>query len=249
MDPNSTLQADLELFRRVMRVMKVLSHQDTADQPLPPSPRMSRQPASNYDLQRWRPEMDFQDDSMEDSCEQTDDDDEDDDEEDEDDDCNDSEEEEDQDEEDEDDEGSESDDSSDYFEVPQLSEGPSSSKSPKEPAHVLSFSQPPASLTNTVPGPAKDRARYIEQEAGDDADLCCWEHGCNGRSFTTRSNLRRHQREKSRARPVCQCPRCGAIFSRTTARNTHIARGSCNRIRRYSNGRIRPNLSASPRRT
>ncbi|KAI5468184.1 hypothetical protein BGZ63DRAFT_333783, partial [Mariannaea sp. PMI_226] len=61
--------------------------------------------------------------------------------------------------------------------------------------------------------------------------LCCWEHGCNGRRFTTPSNLRRHKREKSRARPVCRCPRCGASFSRTTARNTHVLRGSCNRIR------------------
>ncbi|KAH6649114.1 hypothetical protein BKA67DRAFT_576818 [Truncatella angustata] len=77
---------------------------------------------------------------------------------------------------------------------------------------------------------------------GDGTSLCCWEHGCNGRKFTTRSNLRRHLREKSRARPICRCPRCGAVFSRTTARNTHVARGSCNRIRRYSNGRVRPNL-------
>jgi hypothetical protein len=32
------------------------------------------------------------------------------------------------------------------------------------------------------------------------------------------------------------------VFSRTTARNAHVAKGSCNRIRRYSNGRVRPNL-------
>jgi len=71
--------------------------------------------------------------------------------------------------------------------------------------------------------------------------LSCWEHGCNGRKFRTASNLRRHRKEKSRARPECPCPRCGAIFSRTTARNIHLEKGSCNRIRRYSNGRIRPN--------
>jgi uncharacterized C2H2 Zn-finger protein len=72
--------------------------------------------------------------------------------------------------------------------------------------------------------------------------LRCWEHGCNGRKFTTRSNFRRHLREKSNARPSCRCPQCGAVFSRTTARNAHVAKGSCNRIRRYSNGRVRPNL-------
>ncbi|KAK4185833.1 hypothetical protein QBC35DRAFT_502776 [Podospora australis] len=71
--------------------------------------------------------------------------------------------------------------------------------------------------------------------------LRCWDHGCNGRKFTTASNLRRHRKEKGQERPECPCPRCGAVFSRTTARNTHMERGSCNRIRRYSNGRARPN--------
>ena len=73
----------------------------------------------------------------------------------------------------------------------------------------------------------------------------CWEHGCGGRHFASISNLRRHQREKSAARPGCCCPECGAIFSRTTARNQHIANASCNRIRRYSNGRDRPSLCRS----
>lgn len=68
----------------------------------------------------------------------------------------------------------------------------------------------------------------------------CFEHGCNGRLFSSWSNLRRHQRERSRQTPQCYCPRCGAHFSRTTARKQHIANASCTRIRRYSNGRIRP---------
>ncbi|KAH8660632.1 hypothetical protein BX600DRAFT_523665 [Xylariales sp. PMI_506] len=89
----------------------------------------------------------------------------------------------------------------------------------------------PNSPTNNTPD--------VEQDPGDGADLCCWEHGCNGRKFTTRSNLKRHLREKSLRRPTYRCPQCGAVFSRTTARNTHVARGSCKRIRRYSNGRIR----------
>ncbi|KAK8010252.1 hypothetical protein PG990_009217 [Apiospora arundinis] len=107
----------------------------------------------------------------------------------------------------------------------------------------------PAELFPIVPpSPAQALAPKqpaVEEEDGDgdgDGDLRCWKHGCNGRKFTTGSNLRRHLREKSHARPACRCPRCGAIFSRTTARNTHVARGSCGRIRRYSNGRIRPHL-------
>ncbi|EWZ83094.1 hypothetical protein FOWG_13028 [Fusarium oxysporum f. sp. lycopersici MN25] len=75
----------------------------------------------------------------------------------------------------------------------------------------------------------------------DAQDLRCWDHGCNGQLFTTLSNLKRHQKEKSSQRPSYPCNMCGAIFSRTTARNHHIQNQSCNRIRRHSNGRVRPN--------
>lgn len=71
------------------------------------------------------------------------------------------------------------------------------------------------------------------------SELVCWEHGCNGRIFTTRSNLVRHQREKLGINAKYLCPRCKAAFSRKTARDQHIVRKSCNRIRRYSNGRQR----------
>ncbi|GAB1319523.1 hypothetical protein MFIFM68171_09733 [Madurella fahalii] len=49
----------------------------------------------------------------------------------------------------------------------------------------------------------------------------CWEHGCNGRQFSTFSNLLRHQREKSGQATKAICPNCGAEFTRTTARNGH----------------------------
>lgn len=68
----------------------------------------------------------------------------------------------------------------------------------------------------------------------------CWDHDCNGRVFSSWSNLRRHQRERASQAPKCYCPRCGAHFSRTTARNQHLTNMSCKRIRRYSNGRVRP---------
>lgn len=44
----------------------------------------------------------------------------------------------------------------------------------------------------------------------------CWEHGCNGRQFSTFSNLLRHQREKSGQATKSSCPNCGAEFTRTT---------------------------------
>ncbi|KAM7192243.1 hypothetical protein V8F20_008945 [Naviculisporaceae sp. PSN 640] len=55
----------------------------------------------------------------------------------------------------------------------------------------------------------------------------CWEHGCNGRQFSTFSNLLRHQREKSGQATKATCPECGAEFTRTTARNGHLLHGKC----------------------
>ncbi|KAH7030975.1 uncharacterized protein B0I36DRAFT_117139 [Microdochium trichocladiopsis] len=55
----------------------------------------------------------------------------------------------------------------------------------------------------------------------------CWEHGCNGRQFSTFSNLLRHQREKSGQATKSSCPNCGAEFTRTTARNGHLLHDKC----------------------
>lgn len=55
----------------------------------------------------------------------------------------------------------------------------------------------------------------------------CWDHGCNGRQFSTFSNLLRHQREKSGSAIKATCPHCGTEFTRTTARNGHMSGGKC----------------------
>lgn len=55
----------------------------------------------------------------------------------------------------------------------------------------------------------------------------CWDHGCNGRQFSTFSNLLRHQREKSGSAMKAICPYCGTEFTRTTARNGHMYGGKC----------------------
>lgn len=55
----------------------------------------------------------------------------------------------------------------------------------------------------------------------------CWDHGCNGRQFSTFSNLLRHQREKSGQAAKATCPNCGAEFTRTTARNGHLLHDKC----------------------
>ncbi|KAM0332613.1 hypothetical protein ACHAQA_002897, partial [Verticillium albo-atrum] len=59
----------------------------------------------------------------------------------------------------------------------------------------------------------------------------CWEHGCNGRQFSTFSNLLRHQREKSGQASKASCPYCGAEFTRTTARNGHMLHDKCKQRR------------------
>lgn len=71
--------------------------------------------------------------------------------------------------------------------------------------------------------------------AHDDKDKPrCWEHGCNGRVFSTFSNLLRHQREKAGKAQKSNCPSCGAEFTRTTARNSHLRQAKC-KPRRGSN--------------
>lgn len=66
----------------------------------------------------------------------------------------------------------------------------------------------------------------------------CWEHGCNGREFSTFSNLLRHQREKAGTASKSNCTNCGAEFTRTTARNSHLRQAKC-RPRRRSNASSR----------
>lgn len=95
-------------------------------------------------------------------------------------------------------------------------------------------------VEHSVPDPGNVGTNETAADTTTAASTRCWDHGCNGRQFSTRSNLLRHQIEKGKARPNFKCPTCGAFFSRTTARNQHVAKNSCNRVRRYSNGRERP---------
>lgn len=73
----------------------------------------------------------------------------------------------------------------------------------------------------------------------DGPDLKCWDHGCNGREFSTCSNLARHKREKSSGRSIHACHRCGATFVRKSARNDHLSKMNCASARGYSNSRTR----------
>lgn len=80
--------------------------------------------------------------------------------------------------------------------------------------------------TTNGPGVPSSEQHHVRMVQGRPKPQC-WEHGCNGRQFSTFSNLLRHQREKSGQASKASCPNCGAEFTRTTARNGHLLQGKC----------------------
>jgi len=66
--------------------------------------------------------------------------------------------------------------------------------------------------------------------------LRCFSHGCDGRSFSSYSNYRRHMKEKATSRLPFICPQCKRKFSRSTARNIHFEKGRCKEIAFDENG-------------
>lgn len=55
----------------------------------------------------------------------------------------------------------------------------------------------------------------------------CFDHGCDGRVFSSRSNFRRHRREKAQQAQLLECPVCGAKFYRRWTRDQHMLREKC----------------------
>ncbi|KAJ5173202.1 hypothetical protein N7492_005795 [Penicillium capsulatum] len=85
------------------------------------------------------------------------------------------------------------------------------------------ITEPVFSPSESVPADNEHQVRVMSSRPRPQ----CWDHGCNGREFSTFSNLLRHQREKSGVVAKAECPICGAVFTRTTARNIHVAQGKC----------------------
>ena len=99
---------------------------------------------------------------------------------------------------------------------------PSSSAATQLP----SISLPASSSYSPSPASSMDNAEGIRILASRPKPQC-FDHGCNGRQFSTFSNLLRHQREKSGSATKAVCPHCGTEFTRTTARNGHLYGGKC----------------------
>ena len=125
-----------------------------------------------------------------------------------------------------------------YTSAPASISGPSPHQHPQHPSHhhtqpyvpQHALSYPPPFVGSSVNdllgkpmGSAASSIRMLNQRPKPQ----CWEHGCNGRQFSTFSNLLRHQREKSGTATKSYCPKCGAEFTRTTARNGHLQFDKC----------------------
>ena len=111
-----------------------------------------------------------------------------------------------------------------------------SSLNPQETVYMQSQAQQIAQSLPSISSAVQDFPpihRTLESSPGELEILSsrpkpqCWDHGCNGRQFSTFSNLLRHQREKSGSAMKVVCPYCGTEFTRTTARNGHMYGGKC----------------------
>lgn len=113
------------------------------------------------------------------------------------------------------------------YQPPLVSNGPPQNWSSSTAApHLPSMSLPSSNGFTPSPGSSMDTSESIRVLASRPKPQC-FDHGCNGRQFSTFSNLLRHQREKSGSASKAVCPHCGTEFTRTTARNGHVYGGKC----------------------
>ncbi|KAI8939656.1 hypothetical protein NX059_003413 [Plenodomus lindquistii] len=107
---------------------------------------------------------------------------------------------------------------------------PSSTAPAAYPAYESGSSIPPPHGNSVPPlssSPGAQNSTVMPRILNTRPKPTCWDHGCNGRQFSTFSNLLRHQREKSGTASKSLCPKCGAEFTRTTARNGHMQHDKC----------------------
>jgi NAD-dependent SIR2 family protein deacetylase len=96
---------------------------------------------------------------------------------------------------------------------------------------LLYFSQATRFATSSSPtytfrqpeNPAQSSAHYNEM-ISESRKFRCWNHNCNGRTFSSLGNYRRHIREKSGNAKTFLCQDCGRLFTRSTALNSHRQR-------------------------
>ncbi|KAF2199767.1 hypothetical protein GQ43DRAFT_104827 [Delitschia confertaspora ATCC 74209] len=114
-----------------------------------------------------------------------------------------------------------------YTPLPPTMYPPSTSSAPYSPYEQPASLPPPISAPIPPPSSERTAGNVMPRVLNSRPKPQCWEHGCNGRQFSTFSNLLRHQREKSGTAAKSYCKNCGAEFTRTTARNGHYVNGKC----------------------
>jgi hypothetical protein len=65
------------------------------------------------------------------------------------------------------------------------------------------------------------------RDDGTQESFICNDECCQGRAFSSRANLRRHQNERKGLRRVYACSFCHRVFSRSTACRLHQQNGVC----------------------
>lgn len=69
-------------------------------------------------------------------------------------------------------------------------------------------------------------------------DYRCYQHGCEGRRFSSSENYRRHIRERSRLDRTT-CPFCAAVFTRKSNKDTHVRKGRCKGFNTWLSEQVR----------
>lgn len=74
--------------------------------------------------------------------------------------------------------------------------------------------------------PSFQRSDFGSANSNTDERPRCFDHGCDGRTFSCAENYRRHIREQNQSSRV-SCPYCSLSFSRKSNRDTHVSNGRC----------------------
>lgn len=90
--------------------------------------------------------------------------------------------------------------------------------------HIFSSDDTPSPLSDDTGSPSTQTCSSSE------SSRTCYDHGCDGRVFSSRSNLLRHQRERTSHKRLLACPMCGATFYRLWTRDYHVKSARCQKM-------------------
>ncbi|SPJ70621.1 uncharacterized protein FTOL_00349 [Fusarium torulosum] len=132
---------------------------------------------------------------------------------------------------------------------------PAATVSQADDQHMFANYTTPGSAVESLTPPADQFAEQQQRQNPPQAsasawpqDLRCFDHGCDGRRFSSIGNLVRHQKEQSRGLSArrYKCPYCDQTFTRSTARNVHLSRGRCGGVNTIHNDNNNPNPNPNP---